>query len=48
VTGVAFCFKQWGGIFKKRTGRELEGGEWNEMPASLPTIWPLRQVEQRL
>ena len=30
--GVAFYFKQWGGVFKKRNGRELEGRIWNEMP----------------
>ena len=30
--GVAFYFKQWGGVFKKRNGRELEGRTWDEMP----------------
>ena len=30
--GVAFFFKQWGGVFKKKTGRELEGRTWDEMP----------------
>jgi len=30
--GVRFFFKQWGGVFKKRTGRELEGRTWDEMP----------------
>jgi protein gp37 len=29
---VAFFFKQWGGVQKKRTGRMLEGRTWNEMP----------------
>ena len=29
---VAFFFKQWGGVQKKRTGRTLEGRTWNEMP----------------
>ncbi len=29
---VAFFFKQWGGVFKKKTGRELEGRTWDEMP----------------
>jgi len=29
---VPFFFKQWGGVNKKRTGRELEGQIWNEMP----------------
>jgi protein gp37 len=46
--GVAFFFKQWGGVFKKRTGRELEGRTWDEMPAgSHPGTcrWPLQQVE---
>jgi len=31
--GVAFHFKQWGGVFKKRNGRELDGRTWDEMPA---------------
>ena len=30
--GVAFYFKQWGGVFKKRNGRDLEGRTWDEMP----------------
>ncbi len=30
--GVAFFFKQWGGVQKKRTGRELDGRTWDEMP----------------
>lgn len=29
---VPFFFKQWGGVFKKRTGRTLDGRIWNEMP----------------
>jgi protein gp37 len=29
---VAFFFKQWGGVFKKRTGRELEGRTWDQKP----------------
>ena len=33
--GVAFFFKQWGGVFKSRTGRELEGRTWNQMPSTL-------------
>ncbi|MBV9762353.1 MAG: phage Gp37/Gp68 family protein [Acidobacteriaceae bacterium] len=32
--GVAFFFKQWGGVFKRKTGRELEGRTWDEMPAA--------------
>ena len=33
--GVAFFFKQWGGIRPKSGGRELDGREWNELPAPL-------------
>jgi len=37
-SGVAFFFKQWGGVRKKKNGRSLDGREWNEMPMpiSLP------------
>jgi protein gp37 len=31
--GVAFFFKQWGGLRPKSSGRELDGREWNEFPA---------------
>ena len=39
-TDVAFFFKQWGGVFKKRNGRELQGRTWDELPrgcVSTPT-----------
>jgi protein gp37 len=29
---VLFFFKQWGGVNKKKTGRELAGKTYNEMP----------------
>lgn len=29
---VAFFFKQWGGTNKKKTGRELDGRTWDQMP----------------
>jgi protein gp37 len=29
---VAFHFKQWGGVQKKRTGRTLDGRTWDELP----------------
>jgi protein gp37 len=29
---VPFFFKQWGGVFKSKTGRVLEGRTWDEMP----------------
>lgn len=30
---VPFFFKQWGGVDKTKTGRELDGRTWDEMPA---------------
>jgi protein gp37 len=33
--GVPFFFKQWGGVNKKKAGRELEGRTWDEMPSGL-------------
>ena len=30
--GVPFFFKQWGGVNKKKAGRELDGRFWNELP----------------
>jgi protein gp37 len=33
--GVPFFFKQWGGINKKKTGRELDGRTYDEMPDNL-------------
>ena len=41
-TNVAFFFKQWGGVNKKRTGRLLEGQTWDQFPtiplAAIPPI----------
>lgn len=31
--GVAFFFKQWGGVRPKSGGRALDGREWNELPS---------------
>lgn len=30
--GVPFFFKQWGGVDKSATGRELDGRTWDQMP----------------
>lgn len=30
--GVAFFFKQWGGVQKSKAGRELDGRTWDEYP----------------
>ena len=32
--GLPFFFKQWGGVFKKSTGRVLDGRTWDDMPAA--------------
>jgi protein gp37 len=34
--GVAFFFKQWGGIRPKTGGRELDGRMWDELPGRHP------------
>ncbi len=34
--GVAFFFKQWGGIRSKSGGRLLKGMEWSQMPTPTP------------
>lgn len=33
---VPFFFKQWGGVRKKKAGRELDGRTWDEMPLLSP------------
>ncbi len=33
--GVPFFFKQWGGPFKSRTGRVLDGRTWDALPGGL-------------
>lgn len=33
--GVAFFFKQWGGVQKCHTGRRLNGKTWDELPATV-------------
>ena len=37
TAGVAFHFKQWGGVNKKKTGRILDGRTWNQFPAPAAT-----------
>lgn len=34
---IPFFFKQWGGVFKKRAGRVLDGRTWDEMPEIVTT-----------
>lgn len=33
VAGIAFHFKQWGGVNKKKTGRILDGRTWDDFPS---------------
>jgi protein gp37 len=37
AASVPFFFKQWGGVRKDLTGRELNGRTYDEMPAALQT-----------
>jgi protein gp37 len=37
AVGVAFFFKQWGGVRKGQTGRVLDGRTWDEMPRAAST-----------
>ncbi len=43
--GVPFFFKQWGGVRKSATGRELDGKTYDEFPAH---IQPRAPLESRL
>jgi protein gp37 len=36
AANVAFHFKQWGGVNKKKTGRLLDGRTWDELPVRKP------------
>ena len=37
-SGVAFFFKQWGGVQKNKTGRTLEGRTWDQMPVDAELV----------
>lgn len=41
--GVAFFFKQWGGVHKSKTGRILHGKTYDGMPARLVAPIPLKK-----
>ena len=45
--GVAFFFKQWGGVQKKRTGRVLEGRTYDDMPRAVARSSSLIQIVAR-
>lgn len=40
AAGVAFFFKQWGGVRKDLTGRELDGRTWDDYPSKEGTTNP--------
>jgi protein gp37 len=44
--GVPFFFKQWGGVHKKKNGRELDGMTYDEMPNRISL--PVLQTRERL
>ena len=45
---VAFFFKQWGGVHKSKTGRELDNRTWDDMPlAKLTRIQKSQQIGRR-
>jgi protein gp37 len=49
--GVKFFFKQWGGVFKSRTGRLLDGRTWDDMPDGLNSsgkAWRMLPTPARL
>jgi protein gp37 len=37
---VPFFFKQWGGVWKSRTGRALDGRTWDDMPLEVGALTP--------
>lgn len=45
---VPFFFKQWGGVWKKRTGRVLEGRTWDEVPVAAARQSSGRQRQARV
>jgi protein gp37 len=45
---VPFFFKQWGGVQKKRTGRELQGKTYDEFPFTAGTSIPNLVVRRKL
>lgn len=45
---VAFFFKQWGGVQKKKTGRELQGRTWDYIPPRTTRNGTVRQMAATL
>ena len=45
---MPFFFKQWGGVFKGKTGRELDGQTYDEYPQLAGKEPPSRRIRLRL
>lgn len=45
---VPFFFKQWGGVHKSRTGRQLDGRTYDELPATNARSMPERRIRLKL
>jgi protein gp37 len=37
-SSIPFFFKQWGGVRKSRSGREIDGRTWDQMPFPNPAV----------
>lgn len=48
IHNVPFFFKQWGGVHKKRAGRELKGKTYNEFPSTAKEPIPNQAERRRL
>jgi protein gp37 len=35
TNNIPFFFKQWSGVWKKRSGRTLDGKTWDELPVAI-------------
>jgi hypothetical protein len=46
--GVAFFFKQWGGVHKSKTGRTLNGRTYDNFPAVVRAHVPHRKQREEL
>ena len=44
---VPFFFKQWGGVNKKKAGRELDGRTWDEYPKGFQPPQPKAKTKRR-
>jgi protein gp37 len=45
---VPFFFKQWGGVRKKKAGRELQGKVWDQMPRQYRKSIEMAGIEKNI